>query len=376
MSSINFLDIDSKTMYANMINGVEEEIGEELVQGDERRLYTEALIAVFETMFASINEACRQKLIRYATGDVLDALAEFKGLTRKESVKATCTVRFSLDSAITSLITIPEGTRVTSDNVRYFATTEAAVITAGITYVDVECEAKEGGADYNDITIGEITTLVDEVPYIDTVSNTTTTSGGSDEENDDTFRERILTYSSAVNTAGSAAAYKYYALAADSSIADAMVTSPSAGVVQIVPLLEGGEIPDETMLATVLEACSADDVRPLTDQVTVAAPTAETYDIELTYYTTSEDEAACVETIEGDDGAIALYEAWQCAALGRDINPDYLRKLMLAPSWTSDSELVGCTRVEITSPTYTALDETTVAQFSGNLTVSHVVYDD
>ena len=375
MSNINFIDIDSNNMYSRMVNQVEDEIGEELHHGDERRLYTEALIAVFETLFATVNEACRQKLLRYASGEVLDALAENKGITRKESVKATCRVKFSLDSAISSLITIPEGTRVTPDSARYYLTKEAVVISAGLTFVEVDCEAKEGGSKYNGVVIGEINTLVDEIPYIDHVTNLTSTSGGSDAEDDDTFRERIAAYSSAVNTAGSPAAYRYYALKADSYIQDATVTSPSPGTVKIVPLCKGGVIPDEDMLARVLEECSADDVRPLTDQVTVEAPTAVTYDIELKYYTTSENEASCAETIEGDDGAIALYEAWQCDRLGRDINPDYLRKLMLAPSWSTDKELVGCIRVDIIKPVYTEVSESKVAKFSGNITVTHEVYD-
>ena len=122
-----------------------------------------------------------------------------------------------------------------------------------------------------------------------------------------------------------------------------------------------------------LAKCSADDVRVLTDQVTTAAPDIEQYNIELKYYTTSEDESACIETIEGDDGAIAQYNAWQCSALDRDINPDKLRALMLAPSWESEKELVGCTRVEIVSPVFTELDARTVAKFSGTMTVTHEV---
>ena len=140
-----------------------------------------------------------------------------------------------------------------------------------------------------------------------------------------------------------------------------------------MPICYGGEIPDESILAKVLEKCSADDIRPLTDLVKVQAPSVESYDIELKYYTTEADESACVETIEGDGGAIDKYVYWQGSALNRDINPDYLRKLILAPNWSDDA--VGAVRVEVISPTFKELNSTTVAKFSGNLTVTHAITD-
>ena len=373
MSTIDFIETDSRTLYQEFISGVEEELGEDLYQGDERRLFAEAIIPVIVGLFSTVNDSCRQRLLRYARGEVLDALGENRGITRNESVKASCTVRFSLEEAISSNITIPQGTRVTSDSVRYFLTDSTAVITAGLTYVDVVCTAKEGGDSYNDIAIGKIKTLVDQVPYIDSVSNITSSTGGSDEETDDEYRDRIRAASAATSVAGPKAYYRYQAINSDPSIADAYIDSPSAGTVRITPICYGGEVPDAELLAKVLSTCSADDVRVLTDQVIVTAPDVQQYDIELTYYTTLENESACIDTIEGDNGAIAQYNAWQQSALDRDINPDKLRALMLAPSWTSETELVGCDRVEVTSPVFTELDARTVAKFSGNLTVNHVV---
>lgn len=57
--------------------------------------------------------------------------------------------------------------------------------------------------------------------------------------------------------------------------------------------------------------------------------------------------------------------------LGRDINPDQLRKRILSPSWGEN--LTGAFRVDVVKPTYKALDDTQVAKFSGHLTVSHKV---
>lgn len=68
---------------------------------------------------------------------------------------------------------------------------------------------------------------------------------------------------------------------------------------------------------------------------------------------------------------IDRYNEWQVAALGRDINPDQLRKRILSPSWGEN--LTGAFRVDVVKPTYKALDDTQVAKFSGHLTVSHKV---
>jgi hypothetical protein len=105
--------------------------------------------------------------------------------------------------------------------------------------------------------------------------------------------------------------------------------------------------------------------------VIVEAPRVHYYDIELKYYTPAADESRAIETIEGPGGAIDQYIYWQDSALDRDINPDKLRALILAPSWASD--LVGAVRVDIITPTFTQLSETTVAKHSGSLVVSHEV---
>lgn len=143
------------------------------------------------------------------------------------------------------------------------------------------------------------------------------------------------------------------------------------GRVKIVPICAGGQLPSEEVLADVLAACSADDVRPLTDMVTVEAPETHEYDIELTYYTTKTNESEVVQNVEGSGGAIDQYINWQGSTLNQDINPDELRKRILCPDWADD--LIGATRVQIIKPEYTELNSTTVAKFSGKKTVKHIV---
>lgn len=445
--SNEFLTTDADLIYDEVITMLESGVSEPLYPGDERKIFGEALVPLFVSMYNAVNDAARQKSLRHARGDVLDALGERVGVTRIAPTEATTVLRFSMISPVDENVIIPEGTRATSDNTRYFATTNAAVIEVGALYVDVEAVSVGGGSEFNDIPIGAINALVDMTAYIDTVSNIEVTAGGGDEEDDDSLRERIRVAPSKLSTAGPVNSYKYWAMSADESIIDVTVKSEqekisrtlpvydwhafigggdllpetlvvvnpanptekavegveykatyeddlltielllgggiegaemlqieiertNAGVVKIVPVCKNGEEPSQKILDKVLAACSASEVRPLTDRVVVEQPYAQPYDIEVTYYTTAAEESACIQTVEGEGGAIDQYIEWQAGALGRHINPDKLRALILAPS---GEEAVGASRVVITSPEFTELNDTTIAQFSGAKTIRHEV---
>ncbi len=448
MSELNFITTDAKEISDTILEDLENEVTEPLYPGDERRIFGEGLAAVLVSVFNTVNDACRQKMLRYARGTVLDALGENRDVTRLDPTVATTTLRFGVDEPVGSNIVIPAGLRVTSDFVHYFLTDSTVVLYAGATYIEVTATAESGGTDYNDIAPGEIASIVDvsDVPLIDSVSNTTATAGGGDREGDEEYRERIREAENKLSTAGPAKAYKYWALSANPLVSDAVVESETEtitrtlkaygghafqgganllpdtltvyktdgteaaagtdytaeyadelltltlsgplsnaetvkieitrnmyGRVKIVPICAGGDLPSEDVLADVLAQCSADDVKPLTDLVQVEAPQVETYDIELTYYTTRANESQVVRNVEGSDGAIHRYIYWQGSALDQDINPDELRKLILCPHWTDNT--IGATRVEIVKPEYKALRSTTVAKFSGNLKVNHIVKD-
>lgn len=376
MADFDFVTTDAAEIYNTVIQSLMEEVNEPLYPGDERRIFGEAVVAVMVAMYNLFNDRAKQRTLQYARGEVLDALGERMNVTRAEPSHAHAAFRFSVQTAQTENIIIDEGTRITPDGVVYFATDTIAVLQAGQTYVDVEATCSEGGSGYNGYAVGTISTLVDLIPYISEVKNTTITTGGDDgepytEEGDDRFRERIRLAPAQLSTAGPESAYRYWALTADPDIIDVAIDSPDANIINIYPLMTGGAIPDEETLQKVEDTCSADDVRPMTDVVTAIAPTQVSYDIELKYYCTQENEADTIKAVEGEGGAVDRYNEWQCAALGRDINPDQLRKLVLCPDW--DSTLVGADRVEVTKPVFTALSASQVAKFSGTVSITHEV---
>jgi len=350
---INFVEVNAQEIANTLIKDFETALGTTLYPGDERRIFLMQLLQVIVGLKNDINQSARQNLLRYATGEQLDALGEFYNTPRIPAQKAKTTLRFTLSSVQTSNITIPAGTRATPDGQLYFSTSKVLVIAAGQTYGDVIAEATEGGAQYNGFAPGQIKTLVDPVPYVASVENIDTSSGGSDTEDDDSYRERIRLAPESFSVAGPEGAYIYWAKTADVNIADVSVTSPSPGVVNIVVLMKGGQIPTQDILDAVLAAVSAKDRRPLTDFVQVSAPTEVNYDINLTYYISADRQAEEVALKAAIEAAVDQYKAWQSEKLGRDINPDYLRQLMLN---------AGAYRINITAPVYTELEYDEVAK--------------
>lgn len=224
--AIDFIETDAKTISQTILESLENGINEPLYPGDERRIFGEALAAVVTTLYNNVNDACNQKLLRYARGDVLDALGENRDVKRLGAEYATTTLRFKVKEVFNQNIIIPEGIRVSSDFERFFVTTKSGVISAGNLYVDVPAQADSPGVDYNGIQVGIIKNIVDtsDIPYVDSVENIVETSGGSSDEVDNAYRERIREAENKLSTAGPASAYKYWALTSNSKVIDAIVS--------------------------------------------------------------------------------------------------------------------------------------------------------
>ncbi|WP_024831596.1 baseplate assembly protein [Ruminiclostridium josui] len=371
MNNINFVEIDSTRLIDSLISLFEESTGEVFYPGDERRQFLSNMAPAIVAIYSSINNTGRQNLLRYATGELLDALGERTDTPRLQPQKASVIMRFTLSAAQTNNITIAAGTRVTPDGKIYFATKDTLVIPAGSLTGDVASLSVEAGASYNGFTPGQISKLVDPVAYVSTVVNIDTSSGGADLEPDDDgintwsgYRERIRQSPAKMSTAGPEDAYMYWAKTADQNISDISITSPSAGQVKITVLMQDGEIPSQAVLDKVYETCNNKKVRPLTDQVITAAPETVTYNIDLTYYV-SRDRAAEVNSIraaiENSGGVVEQYKIWQSGKLGRAINPDSLKQLLLN---------VGAFRADITSPVYTEIGADAVAA-CGTMTINY-----
>lgn len=327
-----------------------EKYGEDpnLGEADPKYLMMQAFALIEYQTMQYVDIKGKQELLKTATGDSLDNLAALLGLTRKPAERAIATERFTIQEALTTFVPIPVGTRVRSQSGFYFNTLEYAEIPAGETYVDTTVQAEEPGEGANGLEVGAIDTLVDPIPFVSSVSNQTASSGGIDTESDDALTERIYLAPSQFSSAGPRDAYEYYTKEWRADIADVKVVTPNPCEIEIYAVTDQGALLNSTERAALLAYLSAEDKRPLCDDVSVEVPTEITYNITLTYYiATSQSQSAA--TIKSQvEQAIADFEKWQ-RHLGRDVNPTEL---------ITRIREAGAKRVTVTYPVHTVIADT------------------
>ncbi len=294
------------------------------------------------------NYTGNQNIPSRAEGKNLDALAElFYERKRPEATAAVCTMRFTISEPQKSAILVPAGTRITDTGGKLEWRTLADVyVPIGEKYVETKAQCQTAGTVGNGYTPGQISKLVDIYDYYSECGNVTTSEGGSDAPDDDAFYELLRASMDGYSDAGSLGGYAYFAKRVSTEIADACPNSPSPGEVYLYVLMKGGEPAGEEMKAKVLAACSAEKVRPFTDHVQMGDPELAPYSIDLTYYLLEDSPASAAEIEKNVHKAVDEYISWQCAKLGRDINPSRLYHLLMQ---------AGVKRVDIRSPVFTVL---------------------
>ena len=343
-----FMDLDAAALVEEMTAEYERVCGVSAAPGSPERLFIQWVSAILLQERAMLNYALNQNIPSRAEGEHLEALAElFFQQGRQAATAAGCTVRFSISQAQSGAVLIPGGTRVTDSGKTLYWQTEAdAYIPAGETSVDLAVVCQTAGTAGNGWSAGQLNTIVDVYDYYSGCTNLNESEGGADEQTDEELYESMRMSMDALTTTGSRGSYIYHAKAVSADIADVAVLSPSAGEVRIYALKKGGEIAGSELKAQILAACSAEDVRPLTDHVVMADPEAVPYDITLTYYLPRESERSAAEIEAAVSAAIEEYASWQGAKLGRDLNPSYLIGLLMQ---------AGVKRVALTAPAYTQL---------------------
>lgn len=357
---IDFVETDTETIESSLIALYESLVQQ--VPGRERykvypaspeRLFISWIASVIVQQRVLINETAKKNVPRYADGEYLDSLAElFKDLERLPASPASAVFRFYISEAQQQSIIIPAGTRVSFDGTIMFATKENLEIKAGSLYGDIEGECTTPGTIGNNLAAGQVKDLVDIYDYYQKAENITATSGGAEEEDDASYYERMRESMESFSTAGPMNGYIYFTKSVSAAVADVVATSPTPGVVDVRVLLQDGQQATEAVLKEIEEALNADDVRPLTDTVTVSVPETVSFDVDVTFYIAQPNAASATVIEAAARQAVKDYISWQTSKIGRDINPSYLTaKLMEA----------GVKRVEVRKPEYTAVEEIKVA---------------
>lgn len=330
------------------------------VSRDRFKLYA-AAAQIYQAM-KYVDIKGKMDTVKYSVGDFLDLLGAFRcGATRNQAAAAVTTIRFTLSAARASVTAVPQGTRIAAGQL-FFATSAYAEIPAGDLTADIPSTCMTAGETGNGLSPGELKTLVDPVPYVQSVENTSTSSGGADRESDESFAARIFIAPGKYSTAGSRNGYEYHVQDYSSAIGGVHVSSDqAAGTVDIVFVMADGSLPSAEMISAMSQHMSAETLRPMNDLVTVRAPAEVKYTVSLTYYINQSDNNRAAAIQQAVSAAVDSYIAWQ-RKIGRDINPSKLLALVMG---------AGAKRAQITAPIFTAIPADSIAAIDGTASITY-----
>lgn len=185
-----------------------------------------------------------------------------------------------------------------------------------------------------------------------------------DGETDDRLRQRTQLALEGFSTAGPKGAYIFHALSVSSEIKSVSVKSPEPGKVLVTILSNNGNgIVADDLLNNVLRKLTDDDIRPLTDFVTVQKTQIINYSVE-----------AIITVYPGPSSALVKIEAK--AALEKFVNERHAIGKVVAISGIYDALHVdGVKKVELVQPLNDVITTNEQAAYCANISIS-VITDD
>lgn len=357
MSDINFenyevIDSDAWELKRDMINKYQELSGRTLTEASPETLIFSTVAYLMALREEKHNDDIKQNYLRYARDKRLDLKGEFYGSRGRRLLEqpAIATFRFYISAIQATDVVIPKGSRI-QYNELYFETNEEYKILKGNLTTDGTATCTTVGKVGNNIPVGQIINMVDIYPYYNKVENITVSNNGSDLEPDENYRKRIREIPESFTTAGSKGAYEFWSKTASSNIIDVKVHSPSATNVDVYIWTENGVVSQE-LKNRVSEVLNEENIRPLTDNLSVKEPLKINYNINFDYYINKENETLVNIIKENVTKTVGEYVKWQKGKIGRDINPDELIKRL---------KIAGVKRISLRNPVFTKLNFNQIA---------------
>ncbi len=265
-----FVSTDAGEMAALLEQGYSQITGQALAPGSPEKVFVRWVAHILVHERVLLNYVGNQNIPSRAEGENLDALAElFYAQERPQAKAAVCTQRFHISEAQATAILVPAGTRVTGAGGLVFETVRDGYVPIGSTFADIPARCQTPGTMGNGLPPGALDAAIDLYDYYIATENITASDGGADKATDEEFYQLMRQSMDAYSCAGAKGGYEYFARQVSTEIADVIANSPSPGVVKLYVLMADGSLAGEEVKAAVLAACSADTVRPLTDQVFV-----------------------------------------------------------------------------------------------------------
>ena len=363
-TELHYLTYDPDEIWDQMIINYVDAGGDILYPGDEKEMLLRAVQANIVQVLAGVDNALRMQTLRYAVGDYLDMIGEKRGCYRIEASKATASVTI-VTNATGEASTLEAGTAMPADGEFFYQLIEDLTLTGNQQTLTVAVVADREGTAGNALVAGSTMFLAHPDPAVNSITAAATAMGGNEREEDEAYRERIRDYELMDVRTGPARQYESVTKSVSSEILDAkaIADEDNPGTVIIALLLEEGATA-ASIIEAVEERLSANDVRPLTDEIDVQLATPVTYILNVEYQ--SDGSSAVTSAVTA---AVSEYQTWQDQTIGRPFNPDKLMAALYQAgatrvTWGTGSEFDGGT-VE-----YTEIDVTEYCSGTITLTAS------
>lgn len=257
------------------------------------RLYTVA--AQVHALYLQGEWVKRQCFPQTAQGDYLDQHAALRALERRQAVRAAGRLRFSLEQAADTDLTVAAGTVCMTPGQVRFVTLEEAVIPAGSLWAEADAQAAEAGPGGN-VAADTVTIMAVAPVGVARCTNPEAFSGGVDAEDDDALRQRVLDTYRRLSNGANAAYYEQEALSFD-QVAAAVAVGRSRGTGTVDVVVSGWDgAPEEALLEQLREHFR--QRREIAVDVQVKGPETRTVDVSV-----------ALEPEEGADQAQVLAQA-------------------------------------------------------------------
>ena len=343
---VHYLTYDPDAMWEEMMRIYMQEGGDVLFPGDEKYMLLRAVQQMLIAAYAAHDNAARMRTLRYAVGDYLDLIGEGMRMPRVTAQHAQTMVRVTVKAAGAS-VSLPKGSQFSYNGLLIFETTQEAAVSAtpgGEAVLEAPAQCTTEGIAGNGVEAGTLLHPIYATAQILRAELAAASGGGSERETDEEYRERMRNSSYIDTTTGPASQYSAQAMAVSSAIIDASAVAGSeyaleAGHVLISLLFSAGTEQSEkdALLLEVNAALSAQEVRPLTDVVSVQEAQSVPFEITVRYAVDGARSTAMVSRTEIVTAA-EDFVLWQCAQLGRAFDPYRLITALYN---------AGCSRVDI-----------------------------
>lgn len=316
-TELHYVTYDPKEIWFEMMMAYNEAGGDILYPGDEKEMLLRSVLADVVQVFAGVDNALRMSTLRYAVGDYLDVIGELRNCERIQAAAAKATVTIVTNATGVSE-TLAAGTALTADGAIFYLLDEDIALSGYQQTFTASVTADRTGSVGNGLLSGTPMHMQTPHPAINSISATSDATGGQEKEEDDYYRERIREQGLVSISTGPASQYESAAKAVSSVIIDAKALNLGAGRVGIYLILS-----DTTgaaaLLEAVAEALNGEEVRPLTDTVSVYQATNIPYTLNVEYIA---DNSSATNQAIAD--AVEAYQEWQDNAIGTAFNPDRL----------------------------------------------------